>query len=98
MEVSKLWERELDENKGVSNGDAVNQPNHYQEYGMEAIDVIKNSMSDLEFQGYLKGNVMKYILRYRLKNGAQDLEKAEVYLKWLKESYEQAEEQWNDVR
>lgn len=91
MKLKKKCEQE--QKKCIDEDDAINHPKHYRAYGMEAIDVIKNSMSDLEFQGYLKGNVMKYILRYRLKNGAQDLEKAQVYLDWLKESYEQGEEQ-----
>jgi len=40
-------------------------------------------MSPLEFQGYLKGNVMKYTWRFRHKNGLQDLEKANWYLNKL---------------
>ena len=40
-------------------------------------------MSHIEFCGYLKGNVQKYVWRYRSKNGAEDLKKALVYLDWL---------------
>lgn len=39
-----------------------------------------------EFQGYCKGNVLKYVWRYRQKGGAEDLRKAQVYLQWLYES------------
>ena len=44
--------------------DEINNPAHYQLFpGMEAIDVIRASLSPEEFAGYLKGNVLKYRLR-----------------------------------
>ena len=63
--------------------DPVNKPPHYNQGGVECIEAIKASMSPLEFQGYLKGNVMKYTWRFRHKNGLQDLEKANWYLNKL---------------
>lgn len=36
--------------------------------------------------GFLAGNVIKYVCRYRSKNGKQDLEKAIHYLQLLIES------------
>lgn len=36
--------------------------------------------------GYLEGNVVKYVSRYRKKNGLQDLEKAKHYLDKLIET------------
>ena len=66
--------------------DAVNNPEHYTEGDIECIDAIEASMSPTEFQGYCKGNALKYLWRYRHKNGLEDLRKAEVYLKWLTES------------
>ena len=66
--------------------DAVNNPEHYTEGDIECIDAIEASMSPIEFQGYCKGNALKYLWRYRHKNGIEDLRKAEVYLKWLTES------------
>lgn len=59
--------------------DLVNQPPHYNQGGVECIEAIKASMSAEEFQGYLKGNAMKYLWRYRHKNGVQDLQKANWY-------------------
>ena len=32
------------------------------------------------FEYYLQGNIMKYLWRYRYKNGVEDLEKAKWYL------------------
>ena len=48
----------------------------------ECIDAIK-AMTDDGFQFYLQGNIMKYLWRYRYKNGVEDLKKAEWYLKKL---------------
>ena len=62
--------------------DVVNKPAHYQGE-IECIDAIKSSMSPSQFQGYLKGNIMKYLWRFERKNGAEDLKKAQVYLGWL---------------
>lgn len=62
--------------------DAIN-PEHYKKGGIECIEAIKASMTDLEFQGYLKGNVLKYMWRFRHKKGVEDLQKAEWYNKRL---------------
>ena len=40
-------------------------------------------MSPEEYQGYLKGNAMKYLWRYKHKNGLEDLKKAQIYVGWL---------------
>ena len=57
--------------------DNVNHPNHYCQGGIECIKAIEASMTPEEFQGYCKGNVMKYIWRFREKNGLEDLKKAQ---------------------
>lgn len=64
--------------------DKVNHPLHYTSGGIECIEAIKASMSKDEYKGYLKGNVLKYIWRYKNKNNpVEDLKKAKVYLEWL---------------
>lgn len=71
--------------------DPVNSPSHYKlnAEGVECIDAIKASMSPLEYQGYLKGNAMKYLWRFRYKHHpVQDLKKAQWYLVKLTEEYE----------
>ena len=61
--------------------DVVNSPEHYRQGGIEAIEAIKASMSREEFEGYLKGNAVKYLWRYRHKGKPeQDLKKARWYL------------------
>ena len=64
--------------------DNVNHPSHYTEGDVECIDAIKASMSFEEFVGYLKGNCVKYLWRYRNKGKAlEDLKKAQWYLERL---------------
>ncbi len=63
--------------------DPVNKPQHYSQGPIEAIDALESSMSAEAFEGYLKGNVMKYMWRYELKNRLQDLLKAQWYLQRL---------------
>jgi hypothetical protein len=43
------------------------------------IDAIRAATGD-GFQYYLQGNIMKYLWRYRYKNGLEDLKKARWYL------------------
>ena len=57
----------------------VNHPPHYNKAGIETIDAIK-AMTDEGFEYYLQGNIMKYLWRYRYKNGVEDLKKAQWYL------------------
>ena len=40
-------------------------------------------MTHEEFCGYLKGNIIKYVWRYKRKGLVTDLEKSEFYLKRL---------------
>ena len=61
---------------------AVNHPSHYTFGDIEVIDYIRDKLTPDEFIGYCIGNVMKYISRWRHKAGKEDLEKAEVYLRW----------------
>ena len=61
--------------------DIVNSPSHYQLDGLEAIDIIKASLTADEYLGYLKGNALKYMLREPFKgNSKQDVAKAQWYL------------------
>ena len=72
--------------------DSVNNPEHYNKRDVEAIDLIEMSMTRNEFLGYLKGNVLKYIIRYKHKGkAAEDLGKCIWYLTRLKEKVEHAE-------
>lgn len=61
--------------------DKVNHPRHYDlPGGGQAIDVINDMLDDTEIEGYYKGNIIKYIARYKGKGGAESLKKARWYL------------------
>ena len=64
--------------------DNVNAPAHYLHGRKETIDVITDCMTNDEFHGYLKGNILKYVSRYKFKGEPlEDLEKAQWYLNRL---------------
>jgi len=63
--------------------DNVNHPSHYNTGSIEVINYIKDKLNYDEFTGYLTGNIIKYISRYKHKNGVEDLKKAEWYLNYL---------------
>ena len=65
-----------------SDKDAIN-PSHYTSGGIETIDYLQAKLTGSEYEGFLRGNVLKYVSRYSLKNGLEDLKKAEWYLKRL---------------
>ena len=69
--------------------DPVNSPTHYQTGLIETIDSIKNILGHEKFQAYCIGNVIKYLSRYREKNGLEDLKKAETYISFIIKSYEE---------
>ena len=61
----------------------INSPSHYNSNTMETINLIRDSMESDEYRGYLKGNIFKYVSRYRYKeqeNPYKDLLKAQWYL------------------
>lgn len=58
----------------------VNHPSHYTTGKFEVLDYIQDKLTIEEFEGYCIGNVMKYISRWRMKNGKEDLMKAQFYL------------------
>ena len=60
--------------------DNVNNPQHYKAKGVQLVLDIEpiTILKDLPF---CKGNAIKYILRYKNKNGLEDLKKAEYYIK-----------------
>ena len=64
--------------------DPVNHPSHYNQGGIETLDIIKMSLTKDEYKGYLKGNVLKYRERAQFKgNAEQDYAKAKFYFEEL---------------
>lgn len=65
--------------------DNVNHPNHYKSSnGIECIDAIEASVEGLTgLEAVCTANVLKYIWRWKKKNGLEDLRKAKWYLEKL---------------
>ena len=74
-------------NKQDSSKDMVNSPLHYNKAGIETIDALEAMLVD-GFDYYLQGNIVKYLWRFRYKNGVEDLKKAQWYLNKLIEVYD----------
>ncbi len=66
-------------------GDVIRKPNHYAgKYGLETIEVVKNFTDNMDgFEAFCSGNVIKYICRWKKKNGVEDLKKAKQYIDML---------------
>ena len=62
-------------------------PSYYRQYEIQPIEfIIKNKL------GFLEGNIIKYVCRYKQKNGVEDLLKAQHYLDFLIEQYDSGED------
>jgi hypothetical protein len=60
--------------------DMVNSPSHYKHGGIECIDYLQAKLSSDQFEGFLLGNVIKYMSRSQHKGKRdQDYEKAQWY-------------------
>ena len=69
-----------------SKHDNVNCPKHYCKGGVESIDFVKAAVSNLSgFEAVCVANIIKYMWRYKEKNGLEDVMKAAKYLEWLQE-------------
>ena len=77
-----MGKKEEQANVQSDNLDMVNSPAHYNKSGIETINIIE-SVTDDGFESYLQGNILKYLCRYKYKNGVEDLEKARWYLNRL---------------
>lgn len=69
---------------GVKPVNPIN-PAHYKLGTVECFDAIASQLTRDELIGYLRGNITKYLWRYKHKNGVEDIEKADWYFNKLKE-------------
>ena len=78
--------------------DNVNHPQHYQsKSGLETIDVIEAFTEGLVGgEATNTGNVLKYMCRWKNKNGLEDLKKARWYLNRLIGIVEKRDEEMRD--
>ena len=64
--------------------DMVNKPPHYTRGGVEAIEGIAAATADLQgIEAVCTANAIKYLWRWKHKNGVEDLRKARWYLDYL---------------
>lgn len=74
------------------NSDNVNHPAHYASGKVECIDAIECATVELSgLEAVCTANVIKYIWRYRRKNGLEDLKKCAWYLNKLISVVEESE-------
>ena len=67
------------------------KPNHYGSSGIDVIDFCQANNLD-----FMQGNVIKYVFRYKNKNGLEDLEKAKEYIDRMIENLSDEEELDNE--
>ena len=73
--------------------DMINNPTHYTSGGIDVIDILKAKLAPDQFQGFLLGNITKYMLRADKKgNSLEDLKKAHWYLGRLIDEEEKNEQ------
>jgi Protein of unknwon function (DUF3310) len=59
---------------------------HYKSFAIQPLEfIVKNNLD------FLQGNVVKYVVRYKVKNGLEDLKKARHYLDMMIELMEKDE-------
>ena len=62
---------------------------HYKDKAIQPWTAMQSWMTPEEFEGFLRGNVIKYIARYKEKDGLKDVLKAKHYLEKLLECLEE---------
>jgi hypothetical protein len=70
--------------------DAVNHPPHYNKGKVECIDAIESAVSDLHgIEAVCTANAIKYLYRWKAKDGVESLKKARWYLDRLIDTLEE---------
>ena len=65
-------------------GDNVNSPSHYNQGGIECVDAMKACVSGLnEMEAVCTFHALKYLWRWKHKNGAEDIRKCIWWLERL---------------
>lgn len=65
----------------MQNNNNVEHPSHYTQGGIECKEAIASATTNLTgFEAYATGNIIKYMWRWKAKNGIEDLKKAKQYI------------------
>ena len=80
--LKHYWDTHRKDGDSVANpNDPVNHPSHYTQGGIECIDAIGAAVGGLSgMDAVLTSQIIKYIWRWKHKNGVEDLRKAGWYL------------------
>lgn len=84
--VFKLHDDMLKEAGSVVNktNDAVQHPSHYTQGKVECIEALESATAGLSgIEAVCTANAIKYLWRYKHKNGVQDVKKAQWYINHL---------------
>lgn len=63
-------------------------PDHYKTEGVKTIDHLHALLTEDKFNGFRKGNIIKYVSRANRKNGVENIRKARDYIRHLITSME----------
>ena len=65
-------------------GGTSQEATHYQLLQQQPIEIMQTLFSPEEFKGFLRGNIIKYVLRYGHKDDCRkEAEKVAQYAQWL---------------
>ena len=79
--ISTIDNKEVKVSDNEKMSDNVNHPAHYTHGGVECIDAIEAAVSELSgIEAVCTGNAIKYLWRWKRKNGVEDLKKARWYI------------------
>lgn len=91
-EVTAAVKAALDEMRAKGRAEAVQVGgDHYRRLAVQPWEAMEAWLSPDEFAGFLRGNVIKYMARFRDKGGVEDVRKARHYLNKLIELLEATE-------
>ena len=84
IESYKQWEKLQQKEGQVMEKDMVNHPLHYTSGKIECIDALEAATSGLEgIEAFCTANAIKYLWRWKHKNGVEDLRKSIWYINHL---------------
>lgn len=73
----------------LADNNMVVDQKHYTNNAIQPIEIMKANFTIDEYRGFLLGNIVKYPLRYKDKNGLRDLKTTYTYLTWLIQDIEE---------
>lgn len=79
--ISTIDNKDVKVSDNEKMSDNINHPAHYTQGGVECIDAIEAAVTGLSgIEAVCTGNAIKYLWRWKRKNGIEDLEKARWYI------------------